>query len=87
MDPPKPWAWLENEEKIGFAVKTSDFETAVKILDEIAEVAVRLDHHPDLHIEDWNTLRVESHSHLFGQVTDKDMQFAEAVRDLLKGKV
>lgn len=86
LTPPEPWTWKEGQERIGFEVKTKDFLTALGIVNEVARIAEEEQHHPDLHIEQWNTLRIETYTHTEGKVTKKDIKLAERISGLLEEK-
>ena len=66
--------------------KLKDFDAALALVDAVAALAQRADHHPDLHLTDYRTVRVETWSHDAGGITVRDVslameidQFPEAV--------
>ncbi|MBW3583002.1 MAG: 4a-hydroxytetrahydrobiopterin dehydratase [Euryarchaeota archaeon] len=86
LRPPEPWTRDDGQERIGLEVKTKDFLTAIGIVNEVARIAEEEKHHPDLHIEGWNTLRIETYTHTEGKVTKKDIKLAERISALLTEK-
>lgn len=84
--PPGPWSRVDGQERIGLTVKTKDFLSAIGIVNEVARIAEEEEHHPDLHIEGWNTLRIETYTHTEGKVTKKDIKLAERISALLAEK-
>jgi 4a-hydroxytetrahydrobiopterin dehydratase len=83
IDVPAPWRLEKGGKRIFVEVKTKDFVEAVDLILEIRDVAERLQHHPDLHLERWNRLRIVSYSHDVGHLTDRDERLAQRVADLL----
>ncbi len=77
MDVPKGW------KKDGkFLVKTFKFKTfieAVGFLNIIATVAEGLDHHPDVHLENYNILTIKTTTHSKNCVTEKDVELAKSI--------
>ena len=64
-------------------VTTDDFLEAVSLINDIAPVAEALEHHPDLHLERWNRLRITTWSHDVGGLTDRDLRLARRVDEVL----
>jgi 4a-hydroxytetrahydrobiopterin dehydratase len=64
-------------------VRAASFTAAVALIARIAEVAERLDHHPDVCLERYRhvTLRVTSHD--AGAITERDLRFVREVGPLL----
>jgi 4a-hydroxytetrahydrobiopterin dehydratase len=69
--------------RIARQVKTKDFMEAVGLINKIAQVAEELNHHPDLHLESWNKLRIETYSHDVGKLTERDERLAKRINTLL----
>lgn len=60
-------------------MRTKNFRKAMALLNDIADVAEELKHHPDLHIEGWNRVRIEIWTHEGGQLTEKDFELARRI--------
>jgi 4a-hydroxytetrahydrobiopterin dehydratase len=56
-------------------VEFGSFLTAVRFIDELAPVAERLDHHPDLRLS-WRTVELSLSTHSAGGLTALDLQLA-----------
>ena len=62
MAPPEGWGensergWLERE------LEFKDFMAAMEFVNQVAEIAEELNHHPDILIHSWNRVRVASWS-------------------------
>jgi len=80
---PPGWRLDPEGKTISRRLKTRDFLEALSILNEVAGLAERLQHHPDLHLERWNLLRIATYSHDVGRLTERDERLALALNDLL----
>ncbi len=77
MSAPKGW---KREGK--FLVKKFKFKTfieAVGFLNIVATVAEGLDHHPDVHLENYNNITIKTTTHSKNNVTEKDAELAKAI--------
>lgn len=64
-------------------LRTRDFLDALDLFRAIGEVAEELEHHPDLHLEEWNRVRIETWSHDEGGLTERDERLAERIAALV----
>ncbi len=67
------------------SVEFDSFLTAVRFIDELAPVAERLDHHPDLRLS-WRTVELNLSTHSAGGLTALDFELArelDAIADRL----
>lgn len=81
---PPGWKVSEDGKRVGVAVETKDFLAALDLFREVGDVAEELEHHPDLHLEGWNHVRVESYSHDVGKLTTRDERLVARVDDILR---
>ena len=85
MAPPEGWGensergWLERE------LEFKDFMAAMEFVNQVAEIAEELNHHPDILIHSWNWVRVSSWSHDVKAITDRDHALAGRINALLTG--
>ena len=85
MAPPEGWGensergWLERE------LEFKDFMAAMVFVNQVAEIAEELNHHPDILIHSWNRVRVASWSHDVKAITDRDYALASRINALLTG--
>lgn len=84
MNFPKGWTTVDDGKKVEVKVETKDFLEAVDVINELAPVAERLEHHPDIHLEQWNQLRIVSWSHDVGKLTERDERLAKEVQSVLE---
>lgn len=84
--PSFPPGWKVDEKRVSIEIKTKDFLDALDLFQEIGDVAEELEHHPDLHLEKWNHVRIVSYSHDVGGLTDRDEALVSRVHGLLQEK-
>jgi 4a-hydroxytetrahydrobiopterin dehydratase len=63
-------------------VEFNSFLTAVRFIDELAPVAERLDHHPDLRLS-WRTVELSLSTHSAGGLTELDLELARELDVIL----
>lgn len=56
-----------------------DFDAAIALVDAVAALARRADHHPDLHLTDYRKVRVETWSHDAGGLSVRDFSLAQEI--------
>jgi 4a-hydroxytetrahydrobiopterin dehydratase len=81
---PPGWDVVEDGKRVQIEVKARDFLDALDLLQEIGDVAEELEHHPDLHLEKWNHVRIVSWSHDVGGLTQRDEGLVARVDAILR---
>jgi len=64
-----------------FITKTFTFKSfmdGISFVNEVANIAEKLEHHPDIHIV-WTTVTLEIQTHDEGGITEYDTDLAEAI--------
>ena len=56
--------------------KLKDFAAAMRLVNAVAEAAEAAGHHPDIHLEGWNTVRLVLSTHDAGGITPADVDLA-----------
>lgn len=75
--------WQNQQGKLYQKFTFKDFKEAVAFLNQVAEIAHKLNHHPKIH-NSWNTVELWLSTHDAGDiVTEKDQTFADEVSKLL----
>jgi 4a-hydroxytetrahydrobiopterin dehydratase len=74
--------WETTGKRLSRAAKMRDFDAAMAFLTEVAELARRADHHPDLHLTDYKQVRIDLSSHDAGGLTSRDFSLAEEIDGL-----
>ena len=83
---PPGWRVSPDGKRVSLALETEDFLAALDLFRAIGAVAEELEHHPDLHLERWNHVRIESYSHDVGKLTARDERLVARVDALLREK-
>jgi 4a-hydroxytetrahydrobiopterin dehydratase len=77
------WTLVEEGTAIRRELRFAGFDEAMVFIVALAEVARRLDHHPDLYnVYDRVTLRLSTHD--AGGLTERDFAFAAGTESLLR---
>ncbi|MCG8916799.1 4a-hydroxytetrahydrobiopterin dehydratase [Actinokineospora sp. PR83] len=78
--------WSRGEGALVREVELESFPQAIEVVDRVAEIAERDDHHPDIDIR-WRTLKFTLSTHSEGGITELDVALAteiDAVLDALR---
>jgi 4a-hydroxytetrahydrobiopterin dehydratase len=70
--------WRREGDAIIRTMTFKDFREAKAFVDLVADVANETDHHPDIHLENWNQVRLVLSTHSVRGLSDDD--FAVAAR-------
>ncbi len=65
-------------------LKLADFAEAIRIINAIAELAEREQHHPDLHLTGYRQVRIDLTTHSIGGISENDFILAAKIDLLLK---
>lgn len=81
LDSSPDWKYEDNRLKASF--KLPDFETALVVINAVAEVAERMDHHPRM-INTYNQLEFSLCTHSVGdKVTSYDLTLAREIGEII----
>lgn len=72
-----PWAVLDNK-KISKEFKFGDFIKAMAFVNQVAEIAKKENHHPDIHIY-YNKVSLELWTHAIGGLSENDFIVAAKI--------
>lgn len=78
-----PKGWSTKEGKLFAAFKCKDFKHALALLNSIADIAEKQQHHPDLGIRNYNEVFVSTFTHDQNKITEKDYKLASEINSLL----
>jgi 4a-hydroxytetrahydrobiopterin dehydratase len=73
--------WTRNENRLVLTRKFASFREAIGFVVEVAFLAERADHHPDLAIH-YDEVRVELWTHTASGLTDRDLDLASKIAEL-----
>jgi len=75
-------AWRREGNAITRTFTFKGFKDAMSFATRIAEAATQANHHPDIHIENYRTVRVVLTTHLTGGISDADVDLARRIDKL-----
>ena len=78
------WRLADNGKSVSREFLMKDFVSAVRFMDQVAEVAEAQDHHPDLHVTSYRKLRIELATHSIGGLSENDFILAAKIDQLPK---
>ncbi len=73
--------WRREGDQIRRTITATDFPAAIRIVDEVAVEAERLNHHPDIDIR-WRTLHLTLSTHDAGGLTELDFTLAARIDEI-----
>lgn len=76
-------AWTRDDGVLRRTVTAPDFRAAIAIVDDLADVAEQMDHHPDIDIR-WRTLHLALSTHSAGGITQWDIELAHRVEEIAR---
>lgn len=74
--------WRREGDEIVKDLKFEDFRGAMGFVNEVADVAEELDHHPDITVHGWNKVRLAVTNHAQGGLTQADFDLAATIDGL-----
>ena len=81
--PTFPDGWRVEGHRVSRELETEDFLSALELFRKVGAIAEELEHHPDLHLEQWNHVRIVTYSHDVGRLTDRDEGLAARITEIL----
>ena len=78
--------WSGDEAAITRTVQLPSFMDAIAVVDRVAVVAEEMDHHPDIDIR-WRTLTFRCSTHSTGKVTERDIELARRIDEIVANQV
>eukprot|EP00882_Tetradesmus_deserticola_P001423 GHRQ01001539.1.p1 GENE.GHRQ01001539.1~~GHRQ01001539.1.p1 ORF type:complete len:179 (+),score=37.46 GHRQ01001539.1:159-695(+) len=79
------WQIIEDTEKrlrLRRVMRTKNFTKALELFQRVGQVAEAEGHHPDLHLEGWNNVRIELWTHARNGLSDNDFIVAAKFDDI-----
>lgn len=72
-------AWRREGNVITRTFTFKGFKGAMAFANRVAEAANAANHHPDIHIESYRTVRIVLTTHATGGISDADIELARAI--------
>jgi len=79
-----PWEYDPEDKMLIRETSFKDFMEAVGFLNKLAELAEKLNHHPDMTVCEYSRVIVTTTTHDTGGVTDNDILLAQGFEKLLE---
>jgi 4a-hydroxytetrahydrobiopterin dehydratase len=83
---PPGWSVTPDGARVGIQVRAPDFLSALDLFAELGRIAEELEHHPDLHLERYREVRIESYSHDVGRLTSRDETLVARMDAVLRAR-
>ena len=87
MTIPSGWAYDKRKKSIHRTIICKDFMAAVRLINRIARLAEKMDHHPDLHLTHYKRLKIVLTTHEKGGVIEKDVELAQKISNPKNGRM
>ena len=76
--------WKEEYHTLQADYEFDDFKSAIKFINQLADVCEKLEHHPEILLHDWNWVRITTTTHDEGnKITEKDRELTREVDALV----
>jgi 4a-hydroxytetrahydrobiopterin dehydratase len=72
-------SWTREGDEIVRHIVCSDFRGALRLINDVGEIAEEMDHHPDILLHGWNKVKITLATHSVGGLTDLDFHFAAKI--------
>jgi 4a-hydroxytetrahydrobiopterin dehydratase len=71
--------WRRDGNAITRTFTFKGFKSALAFVNRVAEAATAANHHPDIHLERYKTVRIVSTTHATGGISDADVELARSI--------
>jgi len=77
--------FVEDNNALKALFEFGDFLEAIDFVNQVADVAIQLEHHPDILLHDFKNVTITSSTHDKGNtITDKDKELAQQIEALME---
>ena len=80
----KNWTLSSDGKSVRVEYLMKNFGEAIKLIQKIAEIAEREDHHPDIHLTGYRKLVIELTTHAIGGLSENDFILAAKIDEIPK---
>jgi len=74
--------WVQSGNQIVRELVASNFVSAIGVVNSIAILSEKYNHHPDIYIYGWNKIRITLTTHSNGNITDIDLLLAKEIEKI-----
>ncbi len=75
--------WVESSGKLKLSLELNNFSECIDLIDKIAGLAEKQNHHPNMHVTDYKKITIEVYTHSEDKITEKDYSLAHEIDKLL----
>jgi 4a-hydroxytetrahydrobiopterin dehydratase len=79
------WRLTHDASRIRRDFKLPDFRSAIRLFNNVAALAEKEQHHPDLHLEGYRRAWIEIHTHAVGGLSENDFILAAKIDAVAPG--
>ena len=79
-----PWDYDSEDKMLVRETTFKDFKEAVGFINKLAEVAEKINHHPDMTVCEYNRVIVATTTHDKGGITENDIRIAQEFESILE---
>ena len=76
------WRFTHDATRIRRDLTFKNFRDAIKLLNNVAAIAEREQHHPDLHLESYRNVWIEIYTHAIGGLSENDFILAAKINQV-----
>ncbi len=73
--------WAMAYGKLTKSFQFKDFQEALAFINKVGEVAESIEHHPDIHLTDYNRVQLQTVTHDEGGITERDFLLLEKLKE------
>ena len=78
----KEWKYDTERDMLVMECEFENFVKAMEFVNLVADVAERLDHHPDITVHGWNKVKIATMSHDLNAITERDINLVNEIQSL-----
>lgn len=78
--------WVVEQNRIYRDFRFADFRAALRFANDVARIADRVGHHPNIALHEYHFVRIETYDHLTGGLSTKDLELVHAIDRLKPGR-
>ena len=78
----KEWKYDTERDMLVMECEFENFVKAKEFVNLVADVAERLDHHPDITVHGWNKVKIATMSHDLNAITERDVALVAEIQKL-----
>jgi 4a-hydroxytetrahydrobiopterin dehydratase len=71
--------WLKNGKFLEKNFSFDSFTHAIDFINNVAEIAEKLNHHPEILLHNYNQVRIQTTTHYIGTITQKDYDLTDQI--------